>query len=208
MTRSSVVLPQPDGPMKETKSPSAISRSTFDSASTSPSAVWKVSEMPWALTASAAGLVTWVGSSGARMGSTTCNGVASAGPDAPLRPSARNDIALRRVIEKYWQTQVRKPRPIFTHAERILGKPNHEDSRPGSYLPDRADIILPQARDPFHTCAEPRRTPRWSLQQHETRAFQVHRRSFARASLGAEGRIRRRGAFSRRRPESRADHEF
>jgi CO/xanthine dehydrogenase FAD-binding subunit len=93
------------------------------------------------------------------MGSTTCNGVASAGPDAPLRPSARNDIALRRVIEKYWQTQVRKPRPIFTHAERILGKPNHEDSRPGSYLPDRADIILTQARDPFHTCAEPRRTP-------------------------------------------------
>ena len=32
MTRSSVVLPQPDGPMKETNSPSAIARSTFESA--------------------------------------------------------------------------------------------------------------------------------------------------------------------------------
>jgi hypothetical protein len=85
------------------------------------------------------------------MGSTTCNGVASAGPDALLRSSARNDIALREVIEKYWQTPARKPRPIFTHAERILGKPNHEDSRPGSYLQDRVDIILTQARDPFHT---------------------------------------------------------
>jgi hypothetical protein len=85
------------------------------------------------------------------MGSTTCNGVASAGPDALLRPSARNDIALRGVIEKYWQTPDRKPRPIFTHAERILGKPNHEDFRLGSYLLYGVDIILTQPRDPFHT---------------------------------------------------------
>src|SRR5580704_8735216 len=151
MTRSSVVLPQPDGPMKETKSPSAISRSTFDSASTSPSAVWKVSDMPRALTASAPGMVTRVGWSGARMGSTTCNGVASAGPDALPRPSARNGIALRGVIEKYWQRPARKPRPIFAHAERILGKPNHEDSRPGSHLAGRVDIILTRPGDLFHT---------------------------------------------------------
>ena len=85
------------------------------------------------------------------MGSTTCNGVASAGPDALLRPSARNDIALRGIIEKYWQTPAGKPRPIFTHAERIMGMPNHEDSPPGSYLPDRVHIILTQACGPFHT---------------------------------------------------------
>src|SRR3954470_24138745 len=42
MTRSSVVLPQPDGPMKETNSPCPISRLTSLSATTSPSLVWKV----------------------------------------------------------------------------------------------------------------------------------------------------------------------
>ena len=85
------------------------------------------------------------------MGSTTCNGVASAGPDAVLRPSVRNDIALRGVIEKYWQTPARKPRPIFTHAERILGTPNREDFGTDSYLPDRVDITLTRRDDPFHT---------------------------------------------------------
>ena len=44
ITRSIVVLPQPEGPMKETNSPSAICRPTFDSASTLPSAVSNVSE--------------------------------------------------------------------------------------------------------------------------------------------------------------------
>ena len=38
ISRSSVVFPQPDGPMKETNSPSAIARFTPDSAATSPSA--------------------------------------------------------------------------------------------------------------------------------------------------------------------------
>ena len=38
-----VVLPQPDGPMKETNSPLRIVRSTSDSALTGPSLVWKVS---------------------------------------------------------------------------------------------------------------------------------------------------------------------
>ena len=53
MTRSSVVLPQPDGPMNETNSPAAICRSTLASASTAPSAVAKVSDTPFASTASA-----------------------------------------------------------------------------------------------------------------------------------------------------------
>src|SRR5580698_4179246 len=44
ITRSIVVLPQPDGPMKETNSPLAICKLTFDSASTLPSAVSNVSE--------------------------------------------------------------------------------------------------------------------------------------------------------------------
>src|SRR6266567_8480636 len=44
-TRNIVVLPQPDGPIKETNSPSAICRLTLDSASTRPSAVSNVSEM-------------------------------------------------------------------------------------------------------------------------------------------------------------------
>ena len=42
ITRRNVVLPQPDGPMKETNSPLRIVRSTSDSALTGPSLVWKV----------------------------------------------------------------------------------------------------------------------------------------------------------------------
>src|ERR1700722_17315997 len=52
ITRSIVVLPQPDGPMKETNSPSAICRSTLDKASTRPSAVSNVSEIAFASTTS------------------------------------------------------------------------------------------------------------------------------------------------------------
>ncbi len=56
ITRISVVLPQPDGPMNETKSPSLICRLTLASASTAPSRDWKVSETPRASTVSAAAL--------------------------------------------------------------------------------------------------------------------------------------------------------
>src|SRR5438874_8517718 len=42
MTLKSVVLPQPDGPMSETKSPSFTVRLTSESAKTGPSAVSKV----------------------------------------------------------------------------------------------------------------------------------------------------------------------
>src|SRR3569832_471334 len=52
ITRSIVVLPQPDGPMKETNSPSATWRSTLDKASTRPSAVSNVSEIAFASTTS------------------------------------------------------------------------------------------------------------------------------------------------------------
>src|ERR1700761_6174577 len=52
ITRSIVVLPQPEGPMKDTNSPSATARSTCDSASTRPSAVSKVSEISFASTTS------------------------------------------------------------------------------------------------------------------------------------------------------------
>src|SRR5258708_39767602 len=45
MTRNIVVLPHPDGPIKDTNSRSAICRLTLESASTRPSAVSKVSEM-------------------------------------------------------------------------------------------------------------------------------------------------------------------
>ena len=56
MIRSKVVLPQPEGPMNETKSPASICRSTFDNASTLPSEVSKVSESPCASIASGAGM--------------------------------------------------------------------------------------------------------------------------------------------------------
>ena len=46
MTRISVVLPQPEGPIKETNSPRWICRSTLSSATTGVSAVWNVSERP------------------------------------------------------------------------------------------------------------------------------------------------------------------
>src|SRR5579872_5274681 len=52
ITRNIVVLPQPDGPIKETNSPSATCRSTLESASTWPSAVSKVSEIAFASTTS------------------------------------------------------------------------------------------------------------------------------------------------------------
>ena len=52
MRRSSVDLPHPDGPMSETNSPAATSRSTPVSATTSPSLVGKVLPTPVALTAS------------------------------------------------------------------------------------------------------------------------------------------------------------
>src|SRR5690606_38704455 len=42
MTRRNVVLPQPEGPMKETKSPFSTERLTPVSAVNGPSAVWKV----------------------------------------------------------------------------------------------------------------------------------------------------------------------
>src|SRR4051794_19923338 len=44
MTRSSVVLPQPDGPMKETNSPRLTDRSMSESAKTGVSAAWKTSD--------------------------------------------------------------------------------------------------------------------------------------------------------------------
>ena len=54
--RRSVVLPQPDGPMKETNSPRATFRLTLLSACTGPSAVSKRSESPLiSIAASAAG---------------------------------------------------------------------------------------------------------------------------------------------------------
>ena len=42
MTRRNVVLPQPDGPMKETNSPLSIVIYNLYRASTGPSPVWKV----------------------------------------------------------------------------------------------------------------------------------------------------------------------
>src|SRR6266567_2346532 len=52
ITRNIVVLPHPDGPIKDTNSPSATCRLTSESASTRPSAVSKVSEIFWASTTS------------------------------------------------------------------------------------------------------------------------------------------------------------
>src|SRR5262245_43234817 len=55
MTLRSVVLPQPEGPMSETKSPSFTVRLTSESAKTGPSAVAKVRLSPRAsITAAAA----------------------------------------------------------------------------------------------------------------------------------------------------------
>src|SRR6202023_1982128 len=96
------------------------------------------SEISRVLTASASGLlaarpsrVAW---SGSRMGSTTCKGVARAGPKAVLWPSVGKDSTVRGLTKKYWQTRARIPRRIFAHAERILGMPNHEDRRVNSFL--------------------------------------------------------------------------
>src|SRR5690606_15451519 len=56
MTLSRVVLPHPEGPMKETNSPFPMARSTFDSAWTGPSLVWNARPRPLAsMTDSVAG---------------------------------------------------------------------------------------------------------------------------------------------------------
>src|SRR5688572_31440782 len=44
MIRKSVVLPHPDGPMKDTNSPSSTDKLTFERAKTGPSAVVKVKD--------------------------------------------------------------------------------------------------------------------------------------------------------------------
>jgi hypothetical protein len=80
--RSSVVLPQPDGPMKETNSPRATLRSTLRKAATGPSAVSKRSEAPLiSIAASVAGALA--PSSGLSLG-------AAATSIADPAPSARN----------------------------------------------------------------------------------------------------------------------
>src|SRR5262249_58261 len=100
MTRNSVVLPQPDGPMKETNSPAAIARSTLLSASTLPSAVSKVSDTPRASTASAAdaeGASTFVlALAVVCMGTETCLGLilrSVAAGHASRRMAASEDVA-------------------------------------------------------------------------------------------------------------------
>src|ERR1700681_1105317 len=85
------------------------------------------------------------------MGSITCKGVASARPNAVLWPSVGKVSAVRGLTKKYWQTRARIPRPIFAHAERILGTPNHEDRPVCSFLSARMHTILTRPGGPFHT---------------------------------------------------------
>src|ERR1700730_18420637 len=66
--RSSVVFPQPDGPMKETNSPSAICKFTREIASTLPSAVSKVSETSRTSTANGRPAADFFGSATALSG--------------------------------------------------------------------------------------------------------------------------------------------
>ena len=103
MMRNSVVLPQPDGPMNDTKSPSLICRSTLASASTAPSPVWKVSETPRASTVSAgaaAALASLVAVCGVTR-STVRMGTFGEDPSATLCSVGPGRLAARRSVLNY-----------------------------------------------------------------------------------------------------------
>src|SRR5882757_10172416 len=129
-----VVLPQPEGPMKETNSPSAICRLTFDSASTLPSAVSKVRETSRTSTANRLGTVSARVSAKflafaklfMRTGSSrgTDRFRITAGSVAFDEPGF-NDVDIGNVITKYCQTTPRMARLMFAHAMIIVSKDHH-----------------------------------------------------------------------------------
>src|ERR1700676_50378 len=125
--RSIVVLPQPEGPMKETNSPSAISRLTFASASTLPSDVSNVSETLRTSTAKRCGVET--DSTAAAASLLMCTGWFRAAKDS--RPSPRsvthgsfgfNDFGSCSVMDKYWQTSTQVARSMFAQRGNFNGK--------------------------------------------------------------------------------------
>src|ERR1700722_4272380 len=130
ITRSIVVLPQPEGPMKETNSPSAICRLTSDNASTLPSAVSNVSETLRTSPPSRCGeavncafasavLLIPTGSLEATNDSRTSRSSVTSGS------SCFNAFGIPSAMSKYWQTAQQIARTMFAHAEIFVGKHHH-----------------------------------------------------------------------------------
>src|ERR1700747_3086513 len=116
ITRSIVVLPQPEGPMKETKSPSATCRLTLESASTRPSAVSKVREIFWASTTR-----RLVEARSEALTELAPDVVRPGGGDAFLSPTIEIfDLAV--AITGVCQKLLTVARPMFEHAERIISR--------------------------------------------------------------------------------------
>src|SRR5271156_3420299 len=162
ITRISVVLPQPEGPMKETKSSWAISRSTLDSACTSPSEVSKVSDTPRARTAKVAELFAgWarkLPGSGARIVLSTRNGSTDADAKAVLCQFGPDHLAIRGIDANMTDLHTNSAPNIWADAGTILGKTarrygvNHQACGP------QGNILTPSG-DPFHTLSQARRLP-------------------------------------------------
>src|SRR5580704_10178655 len=106
-----VVLPQPEGPMKETNSPSATCKDTFDSASTLPSDVSKVSETLRISTARRCGVDPNSVVAIATLSMRTASIGVTNGPRPPDRSVTRglsgfNDFGSCNAINKYWQSRL------------------------------------------------------------------------------------------------------
>src|SRR4029077_9121647 len=117
ITRSIVVLPQPEGPMKETNSPSATCKLTLENASICPSAGSKVSETLRTSTArrfveeinsapASAVLLVAAGSIGENASRSTRHSVPSGSSSFNAPPSCR-------AMGKYWQIEPRLARSMF-----------------------------------------------------------------------------------------------
>src|SRR5271166_5111714 len=122
--RSSVVFPHPEGPMKETNSPSAIGKFTLESASTLPSAVSKVSET--SRTSTANGRLaedTFVSLAAlAALLAALCIGLTTR-KSPPERAGARAPLSLGTVqsgiptpIASYSQAPAKLARPMFVQS--------------------------------------------------------------------------------------------
>src|SRR5437588_7089568 len=120
ITRNIVVLPQPDGPMKETNSPSAICRLTLESASTRPSAVSKVREMFCASTTSLRG--EGLGAIANAESTVAGDDGSSSGRSLTVGSLTIDMLGLGDAMRRYWQMPQSVARPLCVHAERLMSQ--------------------------------------------------------------------------------------
>src|SRR5437588_6229338 len=183
ITRKIVVLPQPDGPMNETNSPSAICRLTLESASTFPSAVSKVREISCASTTSLLG----EGSGAIVNAESTVAGDdgSSSGRSLTVGSLAIDMLDIRDAIWRYWQMQQSVARLLFMHAERIISS--------DSLFFDAIAVLFPAGAFDLHRLRKlvlRLRTRGVSREHHQACASQIHCGFVSRSCALGQCRIR------------------